>query len=399
LLFRQTKNQKRETRLRTFLIWSVVLLLIASIAYLSPARDYQRAGSLLLRVENPNGAEWFAQLGTYAVEERAVSLPSPQGPIAARLYVPQARKSARGLVLLHGVHHLGIDEPRLVRFARAFAQSGVVVLTPELKALADYRIAPESMDVIGSSAHWLRQSTGKPVGVMGLSFAGGLALLAAADQRYAGDISFVVAVGAHDDLSRVARFLVTDRVEAPGGSIAKLPAEQYGALVLVYSHARPFFSAADSAAARDSIRLWLWEQYAAAHLRERDLSARGQTTLEALFRHQMENLRSQLLAEIERDRAEFDQVSPHGHLAALHVPVFLLHGAGDAVIPSSETLWLAREIPANDLEAVLVSPAISHVDTNSSQGRRAQWQLVSFMAHVFHELEQPGPGSLGKLRW
>jgi len=295
-------------------------------------------------------------------------------------------------VLLHGVHHLGIDEPRLVRFARAFAQSGVVVLTPELKGLADYRITAESVDVIGSSAHWLRQSLGRPVGIMGLSFAGGLAMLAAADQRYAPDISLVVAVGAHDDLSRVARYLVTDRVEAPDGSIKKLPAEQYGALVLVYSHPKVFFSVPDSATAEESIRLWLWEQYAAAHARERDLSLPGQATLEALFRHQMENLRPQLLAEIAHDHAEFDQVSPHGHLAKLHVPTFLLHGSDDAVIPSSETLWLAREIPPNDVAAVLVSPVISHVDTNSSQGQRAQWQLVSFMAHVFHRLDQAEPG-------
>ena len=267
------------------------------------------------------------------------------------------------------------------------------MLTPELKGLADYRITAESVDVIGSSAHWLRQSLGRPVGIMGLSFAGGLAMLAAADQRYAPDISLVVAVGAHDDLSRVARYLVTDRVEAPDGSIKKLPAEQYGALVLVYSHPKVFFSVPDSATAEESIRLWLWEQYAAAHARERDLSLPGQATLEALFRHQMENLRPQLLAEIAHDHAEFDQVSPHGHLAKLHVPTFLLHGSDDAVIPSSETLWLAREIPPNDVAAVLVSPVISHVDTNSSQGRRAQWQLVSFMARVFHALEQTGPRS------
>src|SRR5205085_1280234 len=201
------------------------------------------------RVENPKTTGWFSLLNTFPVKESSVLLPCPRGSILARLYVPQGRSSASGLVLLHGVHHLGIDEPRLVHFARAFAQSGVVVLTPELKDLADYQVTPDCIDVIGSSANWLHREIGKPVGIMGLSFAGGLALLAAADPRYAPDISLVVAVGAHDDLARVARFLVTDRVEAPDGSIKKLPAEQYGALVLVYSHPKVFFSAADSSAA------------------------------------------------------------------------------------------------------------------------------------------------------
>src|SRR5437868_10085065 len=339
LFFRERKNQKREIRLNILLILLAALLAIAGAAYFSPVRDYQRASSLLLRVENPTTAGWFSQLDTFPVKESSVLLPGPRGSILARLYVPQGRSSASGLVVLHGVHHLGIDEPRLVHFARAFAQSGVVVLTPELKELADYQVTPGGIDVIGSSVSWLRRKIGKPVGIMGLSFAGGLALLAAADRRYAPDISLVVAVGAHDDLARVARFLVTDRVEAPDGKISALPAEQYGALVLVYGHVSSFFSAADSAAARDSIRLWLWEQYAAAHAREHDLSPSGRATLEALFTHHMQDLRPQLLAEIERDRTEFDQTSPHGHLNSLPVPVFLLHGAGDAVIPASETMW------------------------------------------------------------
>ena len=43
-----------------------------------------------------------------------------------------------------------------------------------------------------------------------MSFAGGLSLLAAADPRFAEDVGFVVAVGAHHDLARVSRFFATD---------------------------------------------------------------------------------------------------------------------------------------------------------------------------------------------
>jgi hypothetical protein len=63
----------------------------------------------------------------------------------------------------------------------------------------------------------------------------------------------------------------------------------------------------------------------------------------------------------------------------------LLHGAGDNVIPPSETLWLAKDIPRQDLRAVLISPAISHVEL----GKGATWmdnvRLVHFIAQMLGE--------------
>ena len=365
---------------------SAALLVAMGIAAISPLRDYQRAASLLLRMEDAEGSGGFARLGTYPVDESITRVLTSDGPVHARLFVPRGKESPPGLVLLHGVHYLGIDEPRLVKFAHAFAQSGVTVLTPQLDDLAAYQIMPRSIDVIGASAHLLRQRTGKTVGVMGLSFAGGLALLAAADHRYSPDISMIVAVGAHDSLYRVAKFLVTGVAQSPNGRVATLQPEQYGALVLVYEHPAEFFSANDVPAARECLRLWLAEKYDAARLGEAGLSANDKSVVEALFRYNMKALRQQLLAEIEHDRADFDAVSPQGRLTDLHVPVFLLHGASDAVIPSTETQWLAHEIPAATPEVVLITPAMGHVDPNLHLGIRQRWQLINFMAKVFERL-------------
>jgi len=77
-----------------------------------------------------------------------------------------------------------------------------------------------------------------------------------------------------------------------------------------------------------------------------------------------------------------DLVSPHAHVADLQVPVYLLHGAGDTVIPASETLWLAKDIPPAHVKAVLVSQALVHVDMDAKVTWQEQWQLVDFMAQV-----------------
>jgi len=62
----------------------------------------------------------------------------------------------------------------------------------------------------------------------------------------------------------------------------------------------------------------------------------------------------------------------------------LLHGTTDSVIPASETLWLAKDVPAPELRAVLISPAMNliHVDGQRGVPIMQQWALVDFMAQV-----------------
>ena len=309
---------------------------------------------------------------------------SRAGPPGRLSTSPAASPGAPGVVLVHGVHRLGIDEPRLGRFARAVAASGVVVLTPEVQEIADYRVDPASVETIGAAARALdaRLGAGK-AGVMGMSFAGGLALIAAADPRFAEDIGFVVAVGAHDDLARVSRFFATDAIDAPDGSRVHLHAHGYGAMVMIGNGSpERFFAAEDVPAAKDAIRLWLWDDRDAARARAEALGPEAWATVDALFDGRADLVAPELLAETERDHEAMDRVSPHGKLGGLRAPVFLLHGAGDTVIPAAETAWLASEVPADVLREALVSPAIVHVEMDDGTALSDQWALVRFMARV-----------------
>jgi len=357
---------------------TIVLLAVAAIgiALWRPLQTHIRAASLLAR---------FGQGDARALPDTSELLfpivRAVGDPIRARLYLPRGA-SQGAIVLVPGVHRLGIDEPRLVRFARAVSASGVVVLTPEIGALVDYRIEGASADEIGEAAHALHQRVGTSVGVMGMSFAGGLALLAASEPRYVPDVAFVVAVGAHDDLARVARFFASNAIARPDGSVMHLTAHPYGPTVLVYDHVEDFLPATDLAAAKDALRLWLWEDKGAARARLATLPPEARSELGALFDGDVTAIGPRLLAEVEALGPELRAASPHGRLAGLRAPVYLLHGSGDSVIPATETLWLARDVPQGLVRDVLVSPAIVHVEM---EGEPSLWEraaLVHFMAEV-----------------
>jgi pimeloyl-ACP methyl ester carboxylesterase len=305
-----------------------------------------------------------------------------------RWYMPRGMAHPPGLVLVHGIHRLAVDEPRLVRFARALAGNGVAVLTPEVRELADYRVDVRSVETIGAAAQALHAKLSRKVGIMGMSFAGGLSLLAACDPRFRSDIGMVVAVGAHDDAARVARFFATSRIAGPNGNAFSLGPHHYGVLVFAYAHAEQFFPREDLSIARQALASWLAEERDAARAIALGATAPSHELLERLFDHRLELLVGPFLGVVDADADALGAVSPRGRIGGLGVPVFLLHGAGDTVIPPTETEWLTRDVPAAVLRNVLISRALLHVEPGGQPTWHEQWELLHFVAEVLAELDR-----------
>jgi pimeloyl-ACP methyl ester carboxylesterase len=376
------RNAGRARRRRVAWLVAFFLVVLAGIAA-DLLRYDLRSYAVLSRLLDQKSSGPLLWYETHPVTVEELQIPTASGSVRARLYLPVGVAHPPGVVVVHGIHRLGVDEPRLVSFARAMAGAGFAVLTPEMSALADYHVDAASITTIGDSAIWLdRRLGGRPVTVTGVSFAGGLSLLAACNPRYAPYIRALVLMGAYDDLARISRFLATSQEELPDGRSVPLPAHDYGASVFVYAHLAQFFPATDLPVARQALRYWLWEQPEKARELFGQMSPEGRATLEALCERRIEAVRPRLLQVIQADRAELAAASPHGQVANLQVSVFILHGSDDNVIPPSESRWLAKEIPRAQVRAVLITTAFSHVDPNRKSGWYEQVRLVRFLGAV-----------------
>ena len=322
------------------------------------------------------------------VTTRTLIVPSSAGLVQARLYTPTPSPNAPGLVLVPGIHYLGMDEPRLVAFARSMSACGLRVLTPELPDSRDYRIQPSDVQAIGDAVQWLQNKTGRPVGLMGLSFSGGLALMAAAKTPFSNEVSFVFSVGAHDDLLRVATFYATGADPLPDGDVERAKPNNYGPWVLEYEHLEDFVPQADVSAILPVLRARLYENSTL----ENQLLAKLTPTQKAEYEKLLDpqEVDAALFASNKKHAAEMASVSPHGHLSGLHVPVYLLHGRGDTLIPFAEAEWLAQDLPHGTLKELLISPLIAHVSTNTTKpGVWDEWQLLHLLAQVMEHAEHP----------
>ena len=366
-----------------WLVLSVLLIGLAVFGF-SPLARGARAAQLLQRLSQQPAESLLPREGP-SIVTRDLTLAGEHGPIRARLYFRADRARGAGLVLVHGVHYKGIDEARLTPFARALAESGLVVLTPELTQLADYRISPDSVSVIQRSVAYLAADRehvqGDRVGLLGFSFAGGLSLVAAEAPETARRLAFVTSVGGHHDLRRVLRFLIHDEIQTPSG-VVHSRANEYGLVVLIYGNLEHFVPSGDLANMQAAFKAWLEEDRPRARaLASLRTTAEAEALWQLLETQRLQTLAPELDALLESQQGQLSALSPVGHLKSLGLPVYLLHGARDTVIPPSETDSAGLELSAAE-HVALVSPLIEHVEVAHEASLADELALVSFMAHM-----------------
>jgi pimeloyl-ACP methyl ester carboxylesterase len=224
-----------------------------------------------------------------------------------------------------------------------------------------------------------RLCRGERVGLLGFSFGGGLSLLAAEDPSVSAHLAYVASVGGHYDLARVLSFLLTDRVETPRGIVVR-KAHEYGLVILVYDHLGKFVPEEDRALMTAAVKAWLTEDRRTAWaLASRRTTEAAERLFIDLATQHFASFRERLGTMLADEAPTLRALSPEGKLARIPVPVYLLHGAGDSVIPPEETVWADRELGASP-HITLVTPLIEHVEVNGKPTLRDQYALVRFMA-------------------
>src|SRR5438128_665375 len=191
------------------------ILTLAAIAGVAVVMllPYWHAAAMIVRAAGRHdaigrAAQWDAR----PVSDRVEQIPTRDGPVRARIFTP-APASDDAVLLVSGVHPDGIDEVRLVDLARDLAGTGVNVVTPEIPDLMQYRLTGRVTDTIEQTAEWLADqralSGTHRIGMIGVSFSGGLSIVAAGRPALRDRVAYVFSFGGHGNLPRVLRFYCT----------------------------------------------------------------------------------------------------------------------------------------------------------------------------------------------
>jgi dienelactone hydrolase len=359
--------------------------------------DYVRGAAFVIQAAGMQGAaRTAAEWTTENDRESETTIPWRGGTLRGRVYTADDINGPPAL-LVPGVHAGGIDEPRLIQFARDIASSGRIVVTAELPDLKRYSITPRTTDMIEDAGLWLAGASGfapdKRIGLMGISFAGGLSVVAAGRPALRDRVAFVMSFGGHGDLPRTLRYLCTGR--QPDGAVR--PPHDYGVAIILLGVAERVVPKEQAPLLREAILAFL-------HASHVDMVDKPQAQIEFARAKSMADALPEparlLMAYVnERDVASLGGIlAPHaqalGGDPALSpdkadvpsAPVYLLHGTDDNVIPAVESSLLADSLRARGGHATqLATPLITHAEVDRSAAARAILDLVSFWANLLDE--------------
>ena len=376
-------------RLRTGVAAVAVTLVIATVVMW----PYVRVTSFVVRAASIGGwVERGARTITVPFVEATETVPTRYGPVRARLYRP-TDTPMRAALLVSGMHGAGIDEPRLIRLAREIAASGWAVLTPEVPDLLAYHLTPRSTDIIEDAGVWLAGRRelvpdGR-IGMLGISFSGGLSIVAAARRSLREHTRFVFSFGGHGDLPRVLKYLCTGVEPEIDGQMHKHPPHDYGLAIVTFGVAEHLVPPEQVEPFRESVRTFLEASnlavvnprqaetiFVRARGLERLLPEPSQTLMHYVNERNVSKLGSRLLPYIDAYGHD-PSLSPE-RSAAPDAPVFLLHGADDNVIPTAETILLSRWLDGKTSVRIFLSRSITHVNVTQHTTLADYWGLISF---------------------
>ncbi len=377
------------------------------------ALPYLDAAAFIVRAADMPGtaasiASWRAS--TFA-REPLISVPTRDGRVPARFYRP-AGGFSRTVLLMPGVHRDGIDESRLVQFAEDLAATGYGVLTIAAPDLQRFKITPRVTDVIEDAVTWASAQAdyapdGK-VGLVGISFSGGLSVVAAGRPTIRDRVAFVMSFGGHGDLARVMHYLCSGEVlgdlerakqsSAVAGAdhLSVHPPHDYGVAVVLLSLADRVVPADQVEALSLGINgfllassLAMTDTAAATREFERmrayadTLPEPSRTLMTYVNDRAVDKLGPILLpiADGLRDHPAMPSLSAERAAPPL-APIFLLHGVDDNVIPSVETVLLAEYLKDRAEVHGLLSGLITHAEVNRTASATEVWRLARFWRQV-----------------
>ena len=312
-----------------------------------------------------------ADLDTVRVREFLVSIPlTPERSLRARVFPPV--RSRRAVLVVSGLNPAGIDEPRLVALARQLSASKVTVVTPDIPELAAFDISPALTDAIERSAAWLASredlAPDRRVGIIGISFSGGLSVVAAGRPSLAGKVAYVFALGGHHDLPRVLAYL-----SMGAGTTTGRPPHEYGAAVVLLGIADRVVPPEQVEPLRIAVRRFLRaspltrldrpraeDEFAALRALAAEMPEPSATLLKFVDDRDVAQLGPRLLPHLGGYGDE-PSLSP-SRSPKPSAPVFLLHGIEDNVIPSSESEYLAQDLERHVPVRLLLTGLISHAE-------------------------------------
>jgi hypothetical protein len=269
----------------------------------------------------------------------------------------------RGTILaIHGMTVKGNRDPRFVTVCEALAHCGYLVVSPLYPDIEGFLIKEETVHTIAKT---IRSTTGNPtlcqsgkISIFAASFSAGMSIIAASQPETRELVRAICAIGTYSNVETSVEFLL-------GGQ----DNDEYGRLIILRNFIHHSIGPSDDLS--EALRVAILDN---GHSRENPELPALLSTLPRGVRRMFARLQSEtayrwyhwkrICSPAKGVSGMLKRLSTLSTIDSLRAAVALVHGSGDRVIPSSESVILHRRLrECNKKSRLSLTPAISHGDT------------------------------------
>lgn len=292
---------------------------------------------------------------------REISIPIHNGSLRADCYMAKS-KSLGTIITINGLAPLGNRDPRFIIVNRSLNQLGYTVVSPFYDEICDYKISLRNIeDIKDSIAYISKQKEISPSGKVSIfapSFSGSLSLIAVSDKKIAERINSVCAIGAFANVDDII-----------GNLFANQSLDEYGRMILLLNFLP--LSIGENKSLFKAIKLAILDNY----FKYKDnLLEPHYSKMKKTDREFFENLKYNrdfrmkhweiILKKGGKNRELLTALSVTNHIDTLNLPILLIHGLKDDVVPANESSMLYEKLQARGVDCKLcITNLISHGDT------------------------------------
>jgi pimeloyl-ACP methyl ester carboxylesterase len=252
------------------------------------------------------------------------------------------------------------------------------------------RVAAGDSVILADSVRFLlaRQDGRSRVGIAAVSYAAGPAILAALEPDIAACVSAVAAIGGYYDTRTVVTFFTTgyfrERPDAPWQHRAP---NAYGKWVFVLANAERIADPRDRTSLTAMARRKLADLNAGIDDLGIGLGPEGKAVLDLLANGDPDRVPALIDALPPGVREDLDGLSlARLDLSKLRAELVLIHGRDDSIIPYTESVALARAVPAGQAHLALLDN-LAHADLGPGGLMDAvrMWRAAYALMRTRHE--------------
>jgi pimeloyl-ACP methyl ester carboxylesterase len=274
--------------------------------------------------------------------------------------------------MVYGFTLAGEKEPRLIRFARAFAAAGFRVVVPDLPGLKSLDLLKGDLERLIDMIAFLHREFEGSVGIVGFSVGGGIVLTAAVDPSLRGFVDPILLFGPHHSLPDLWSGLWRNPKRLPTSKEA-WDDFIWWQLMLAYRQRKALgFNAAEQFELVELLKTYC----------SKPSLGYKRKAYERLVRpHGLLDLQHEVV-----DLDVLESLSPWGKLGKLAAQVLLLHDSFDPLIPPSQSQNMLTELQQRGIpnkERLVITPLLSHVSPRAVLNLPDLLAIIDMIGELF----------------